>query len=143
MEFSKIPGRKLSFRIRAIDEGAVLHDADVLGVERIESVEGEYALRTRDALFVVRPCNKDACKQIDDEVLSGAPSLKRLSMSRPDGSAVLEVALFDGQKENYGTVEIGVDETIVEYARKSLGHSVKAEGLCESLKYDFVYERDD
>lgn len=143
MDFPKIPGRKLSVRVRAVEDGVILRSADVLDVGCIDSIEGEYTLRTKDEIYVVRPCNKESCKQIEDEILSGAPSLKRLCMARPDGSATFEAAIFDGRKENYGSVEIGVDETIVEYVRKSLGHTVKAESLCESLKYDFVYERDD
>lgn len=143
MEFSKIPGRKLSFQVRAVDEGVILRAGDVLDVGRVDSIEGEYTLRTKDEIYVVSPCNKESCKQLEDEILSGAPSLKRLCMTRQDGFATLEAAIFDGRMENYGSVEIGVDETIVEYARKNLGHLVKAESLCESLKYDFVYERDD
>jgi len=143
MDFSKIPGRKLSFQVRAVDEGVILRAGDVLDVGQVDSIEGEYTLRTKDEIYVVRPCNKEACKQLEDEVLSGAPSLKRLCMTRPDGSATFEAAIFDGRMENYGVVEIGVDETIVEYSRKSLGHTVKAESLCESLKNDFIYERDD
>lgn len=143
MDFTKIPGRKLSVQVRSVDEGVILRGGDVLDVGRVDSVEGEYTLRTKDEIYVVCPCNKEEYRRIEDEILSGAPSLMRLCMTRHDGSAMFEAAIFDGSRGNYGSVEIGVDETIVEYARRSLGHAVKAENLCESLKDDFVYERDD
>lgn len=143
MEFNQIPGRKLSFSMRLLDDHASIGIQDILEVARDPAIDGVYSIRLRDSMLRARCLVPDQAKHMEDEVLLGVPYLARVVETRHDGTFTLGVNLFSGNVEELGVVEIGVDERLLSQVRTKMGMPRDAGGVCDGLTSDFLYERDD
>ena len=143
MDFSKIPARRISFSLHTTVRGKLLGAQDVLGIIRIDSIEGQYSLRTPAGLVSVTMDTEMDANRMDREVLTGVPYLARITSAQSDGRVVLTVCVFDGKIEDFDIVEIGIDERLLNSVRRNQGHSVSAKGLCNVLQEEFVYKTAD
>lgn len=118
MKFEEIPAPRLSLRIKPKSSDAPLRAGDVLSL-KTALVRGELYIRMKEAMVTVLPVASADINALTDALSTGRTILARLSDLAPDGSAMLELALFNGEMLEMGVVEVGVDERAVKAIRAS------------------------
>lgn len=97
MEFDRIPGRRLSFDFVLVDGQSCPAVQDVLEADKLAAVDGEYTLRTAQAMFKVRLSVASDAKRLEDEVLVGIPYLSRIVSVRNGRVLTVVFFMFDGR----------------------------------------------
>lgn len=146
MKFSDLPGQPFSVRVLATDRIALsdlLSDAD--GTAAVRAIDpsitpGEFGLTLRDDDILVRPVDGAEARRLNDELLYGRAMLAQLSDLGDDGSAALSVRFFTGHVLELGDVELGIDEYVINGARR-LGLR-SARRAPDWLREGFVYDGD-
>lgn len=141
MKFTDIPTRMLNVRIKCVNHAASLSEGPVLSLAPSPNRSGEFGLRNKDALVVVKPVLEKDARRLANELASGCAVLAQLANPASDDSIELQIAFFNGECLEMEDLEIGTDEYVEQtYAslirsRKSL--SVKQ--LYEALYNHYCY----
>lgn len=120
MKFEDIAAPCLSLRVKEKSKGLKeegLTEEPVLDLKTL-SVRGEFAVRTEKFDKTVIPANAADVNELTNAIVSGRAMLARLTNRAPDGSAELQIILFNGVALEMGDIEIGVDETTLESVEK-------------------------
>ena len=112
MKFEDISARRISLRVKPKDSAAILKPGDVLSL-KVTSIRGEFAVRIEDAIVTVQTDSTADANVLTDVLSTGRSILARLSDQAPDNSVMLEMALFNGEVLEMGSVEVGVDEKVI------------------------------
>lgn len=145
MDFKDIPGRDQSFSMRLIGSRPAIgvDGVDVLEVAQDPSIDGDYTIRLRDTMIRAQ-CNAPGeAKRLKKETLVGDPYLARITEWKGKDCFELSFKLFSGRVEELEDVEIGVDDRIIAQVRKKAGESNSPFGVCNDLRNDFRYDRND
>lgn len=144
MKFEEIPAPKLSLRIKPKNT-KVLPTGDVLAV-KLTRVRGEFDLLfTPTSFFKVVPANPVDINQLSDLLVSGRTILAKLTDPAPDGSAMLSIVQFCGEKLEMDDIEIGIDEkvqdsSVFKDSRKSAPEKVPLDEIAKRFKKNSVLE---
>ena len=112
MKFEDISARRISVRVKPKDFADTLKTGDILSL-KMTPIRGEFAVRIEDAIVTVRTDSAADANVLTDVLSAGRSTLARLSDPAPDNSAMLEIALFNGEVLEMGSVEVGVDEKVI------------------------------
>lgn len=110
MKFEELPVPILSSRAKPVQRGRALSERDVLLIKPKAFGDGEFELYLDDMAVTAALANKRAAVELDRALASGCATLARLANPAADGSAELQVAVFNGEQLEMEAVEIGVDE---------------------------------
>ena len=141
MKFADIPARMLSFRVKSVDgPTGSPPEGPVLSVAPCSSRPGEFEVRLKDSLILVKPVSDADTRRLTTELAGGCAILAQFFNPAADGSVELHVAFFAGECVEIGAVEIGADEyverTISAIARQRLSGKILYDALAERCCYN-------
>ncbi len=144
MKFEEIPAPKFSLRVNPKNTEVILPTEDLLSVE-LTRVRGEFDLFTKQSVFSVVPTNPVDINQLSDLLASGRTFLAKLTDPAPDGSALLNMVQFCGEKLEMGDLEIGIDEkvqaaSVFRNSRRFAQETVSLDEIAKRLKNNSVLE---
>lgn len=113
MNFKDIPADILAIRVKGTDFPCPpLVEQPVLSVSPYLNRPGEFEIRLKGAVVLVKPVADANTRRLNAELASGRALLAQLGNPAADGSIELQIAFFSGEYVEMGEIEIGVDETV-------------------------------
>ena len=120
MKFSEMPVALFSCtRVVPVDSSMKLSEGAVALFKA--RFPGEFDLLQNGSMVTVKPRNRGDLDKLTFALSTGRAMLASLEAAAPDGSAELQLALFNGEVVDMGTVDVGLDEHAVEASSKALG----------------------
>ena len=140
MRFNDIPSEIHVVRMVGVfGQSAISQAIAVRGFYPSKRKSGVYEIFTSDGIVYGEPVDKPAALRMDVEYAKNSTYLAQLDNPGADGSFELQVAFFYGTCDNWGDVEIGVNENVEARYRRMVNsrREFSLEELCSRLRDDY------